>query len=145
MAKVNFIDDCTINVVVRDGESFTLKTYFPVPKEEQQEISCILASSFDQYFSEDKTSMVYDVLMHTTFTAGFSFSWESSDRSEYRQYIGSRIRQLRESKNIEAKALAKLANVDAANLSRIEQGRYSVGLDVLSRIAKVLGVKVDLI
>ncbi|NDV14863.1 helix-turn-helix domain-containing protein [Muricauda sp. TY007] len=35
--------------------------------------------------------------------------------------------------------------MDAANLSRIEQGRYSVGLDILSRISEVLGVKVDLV
>ncbi len=78
-------------------------------------------------------------------SAGFSFYYKGSERSEERKYIGSRIRQLREKKGMEAKALAKLANIDAANLSRIERGRYSVGLDVLSRIANALGAKVDLI
>ena len=38
-----------------------------------------------------------------------------------------------------------LAGIDAANLSRIEQGKYSVGLDILSRIAFVLGAHIDLV
>jgi len=41
--------------------------------------------------------------------------------------------------------LSQLANIDAANLSRIEQGRYSVGLDVLSKIALALGAKIEMI
>ncbi len=48
-------------------------------------------------------------------------------------------------KNIEAKMLAQIANIDAANLSRIEQGRYSVGLDILSRITFALGAKIELV
>lgn len=75
----------------------------------------------------------------------------NGDREEERIFlhqervrIGLRIRELRKEKNIEAKTLAKIANIDAANLSRIEQGRYAVGLDVLSRIALVLGAKVEL-
>ena len=52
---------------------------------------------------------------------------------------------MRKEKNIEAKLLSQLANIDAANLSRIEQGRYSVGLDVLSKIALALGAKVELV
>jgi transcriptional regulator with XRE-family HTH domain len=46
---------------------------------------------------------------------------------------------------MEAKQLAMLADIDAANLSRIEQGRYSVGLDILSKISQALGVKIDLV
>lgn len=145
MTKVTFLDNSTINVVALDGETFTLKTYLPVSKEEQREITRLLASSFEENFSDDKTSMIYWVLMKMMSSAGFSFYYEGSDRSEDRKYIGSRIRQLREKKGMEAKALAKLANIDAANLSRIERGRYSVGLDVLSRIANALGAKVDLI
>ena len=50
-----------------------------------------------------------------------------------------------EEKGIEAKDLAKLANIDAANLSRIEQGKYSVGLDILSKLAFVLGYHIDFV
>lgn len=145
MTKVTFLDNSTINVVALDGETFTLKTYLPVPKNEQQDIARLLAYCFEENFSDDKTSMVYWVLMDTLSNAGFSFYYAGSDRSEDRRYIGSRIRQLREKKGMEAKLLAKLAHIDAANLSRIESGQYSVGLDVLSRIANALGAKVDLI
>ena len=75
----------------------------------------------------------------------FSFSYIGSDRSEERERIGARIRQLREDKGIEAKHLALMANIDAANLSRIEKGKYSVGFDILTKIANALGVKVDLV
>jgi transcriptional regulator with XRE-family HTH domain len=59
--------------------------------------------------------------------------------------MGKKIRKIREEKGIEAKDLAKLANIDAANLSRIEQGKYSVGLDILSKIAFVLGCQIDIV
>ena len=89
--------------------------------------------------------MVYFVFCDAQANAGFSFSYAGSDRSEERERIGAKIRQLREVKGMEAKQLAVLADIDAANLSRIEQGKYSVGLDILTRIANVLGVKVDLV
>ena len=62
-----------------------------------------------------------------------------------RQRIGKRIREIREGKNIEAKVLAKLSGVDAANICRIEQGKHSVGIDVLSKLANALGYKVELV
>ena len=145
MTKVTFLDNSTLNVVALDGEAITLKTYLPVPKNEQQDIARLLEYCFEENFSDDKSSMIYWVLMDTLSNAGFSFYYAGSDRSEDRKYIGSRIRQIREKKRMEARVLAKLAHIDAANLSRIESGRYSVGLDVLSRIANALGAKVDLI
>jgi len=77
---------------------------------------------------------------------GVSFMGMSSgDRQGERTRIGKKIRQIREEKGIEAKDLAKLANIDAANLSRIEQGKYSVGLDILSKLAFVLGYHIDIV
>lgn len=145
MTKVNFLDSSTIEVVVRDGEKFTLKSHLPVHYTKQKAIAHALAQSFDANFSDDKTSMVYWVLMDMMASAGFSFSYDSSDRSIERERIGERIRQLRESKGMEAKQLATLTDIDASNLCRIEQGRYSVGLDILSKISQALGAKVDLV
>ncbi len=145
MTKAKFLDDTTINVVALDGETFTLKTYFPVAEDEQQAVANFLADSFEKNFSKDKSSMVYFVFCDAQANAGFSFSYAGSDRSEERKRIGARIRQLREDKGMEAKQLATLVKIDAANLSRIEQGRYSVGLDILTKIADALGVKVDLV
>ncbi len=145
MTKAIFLDETTINVVVLDGETFILKTHFPVSKEKQLTITKSLAHYFEKNFSDDKSSMVYWVLMDMMVNLGFSFYYESSNLSEERQRIGARIRQLRKDKGMEAKQLAVLANIDTANLSRIEQGKYSVGVDILSKISNVLGVKVNLI
>ncbi len=83
--------------------------------------------------------MVYWVLMKMLANHSFGFSYGGSDRSSDRERIGTKIRHLREEKGMEAKQLAMLTGIDAANLSRIEQGRYSVGFDILSKISKALG------
>lgn len=67
------------------------------------------------------------------------------DKGEERKRIGQRIRELRRENNMEAKALAMRVGIDASNLSRIEQGHYSVGFDTLNKIANALGAKVDLV
>ena len=145
MTKANFLDETTIYVVARDGETFTLKTYLHVSKEEQQTVASFLEQSFEKNFSNDKLRMIYWVLMDVMANGGFSFYSAGSDRSEERKRIGKRIRELREKNGVEAKHLATMVNIDAANLSRIEQGKYSVGLDILTKIAHVLNVKVDLV
>ena len=52
--------------------------------------------------------------------------------------IGSRIRELRKEKGYSTRKLAELAEITSANVVNIENGKYSVGLDVLSRICKAL-------
>ena len=66
-------------------------------------------------------------------------------QNEDRARIGKRIREIREEQKMDAKQLALRTGIDAANISRIEQGKYSVGLDVLSKLANALGYKVDLV
>ena len=68
-----------------------------------------------------------------------------NDKYDERKRIGERIKELRKKRNIDAKTLAYRIGIDASNLSRIEQGHYSVGLDILSRIAYALGAKIDLV
>ena len=145
MTKVIFLDSSTIEVIALDGEIFTLKSHLPVHYTRQKSIAQALAKYFNENFSDDKSSMVYWVLMKMLANDGFGFSYENSDRSAERERIGKKIRQLREDKGMEAKQLAMLTNIDAANLSRIEQGRYSVGFDILTKISQALGVKVDLV
>lgn len=59
--------------------------------------------------------------------------------------IGKRIREIRERAHWDAKTLAQNAKVDRGNLCRIEQGKYSVGLDTLSRIAQSFDMEVDFV
>jgi DNA-binding XRE family transcriptional regulator len=145
MTKAKFTDSTTIHVVAKDGETFVLRTHLSIKIEEQKIYSKLLARYFDENFSDDKSSMVYWVLMKMMSNHGLSFYYESSDRSKERERIGLRIKQMREMLNMEAKHLALLTNIDAANISRIEQGRYSVGFDILSKIALAVGARIDLV
>lgn len=63
--------------------------------------------------------------------------------NEERKRIGAKIKALREEINMEAKALSLITGIDAANLSRIEQGKCSAGIDTLTKIANALGYKLD--
>jgi transcriptional regulator with XRE-family HTH domain len=74
-----------------------------------------------------------------------AFAVMEPKRSEERKRIGERIKELRKKKNLDAKTLASRIGIDASNLSRIEQGHYSVGFDILSKIANALNAKVDIV
>lgn len=67
------------------------------------------------------------------------------DKMEERQRIGARIKELRQKQKIDARTLAVRAGIDASNLSRIEQGHYSVGLDILAKIANALNARVEIV
>ena len=64
--------------------------------------------------------------------------------TEKRLIMGQRIRELRTEQGLTLQQLADYAGVTRANLSNIEGGRYSVGLDVLNRIAIALGVELKM-
>lgn len=68
-----------------------------------------------------------------------------TSRDEERIRIGNRIKEIRDEKGLDAKTLSQLAGIDAANLCRIEQGKVSVGIDILSKIARAVGYKIDFI
>jgi DNA-binding XRE family transcriptional regulator len=157
MIQAKFVDDFTIEVIAQDGEKFTWNTYFPTPKTYQQHYAERLAYYFQKYYEDnmgDSTgmSMQYWVWIQMNYYEGLGINGGKGDRDDERIFlhqervkIGAKIRELRKEKNIEAKTLAQIANIDAANLSRIEQGRYSVGIDILSKIALALGAKIELV
>ena len=152
MIQARFVDDSTIEVIAQDGEKFTWNTHFPTPKQNQQYFERRFAYYFQKYSDDNiNMSLGYWIWIKMNYDEGLGIYGGKGDREEERIFlnqervrIGARIRELRKEKNIEAKMLAQIAYIDAANLSRIEQGRYSVGLDVLSRIALALGAKVEL-
>ena len=157
MIQAKFADDFTMEVTAQDGEKFIWKTLFSTPKQNQQYYAERLAYYFEKYFKDnigDDTGMgmQYWIWIQMTYYEGLTINGGKGDREDERIFlnqerirIGARIRELRKEKNIEAKKLSQLANIDAANLSRIEQGRYSVGIDVLSKIALALNSKIELI
>lgn len=60
-----------------------------------------------------------------------------------RLYIGKRIAMLRAENGMTQAELADKAGIKREHVSRIEAGRYSVGLDILSRIAKAFNTNID--
>ncbi len=157
MIQARFVDDFTIEVTAQDEEKFVWKTLFPTPKQDQQYYAERLAYYFGKYFKDnirDNTGMgmQYWIWIQMTYYEGLAIEGGKGDREgerillyQERVRIGARIRKLRKEKNIEAKMLAQIANIDAANLSRIEQGKYSVGIDILSKLAFVLGCHIDIV
>ena len=64
---------------------------------------------------------------------------------ETRKRIGSRISELRKSKGVTIRKLADATGINKGNISRIENGRYSAGLDVLGKMAHALGCKIEVV
>ena len=54
------------------------------------------------------------------------------------------IRAIRMERGMSQTDLAAAAGITIANLSRIEAGKFSVGLDILNKIAVALGVTLKL-
>jgi transcriptional regulator with XRE-family HTH domain len=60
-----------------------------------------------------------------------------------RQPLGDAVRAAREAKGLTQAALAEAADVHRITLVRIEQGQMMPTIEVLTRIADVLGVSLD--
>lgn len=94
------------------------------------------------YLGEDDIPIVLDRIAEYFMVKPLYFK---RDKNHERVRIGSSIRTIREKKNIEAKELAMKADMDAANLSRIEKGKFSTGIDTLGKIASALDSKIEII
>lgn len=147
-SSAQIINDREVEVIAPDGEVFTLNCpigrYFDETYKNYQ--LHWLEILFDKYHSPDREMMFRNILSDSMVYGncpinGVSVGTWYLDRAR----IGARIREMREERDMEAKELAKLAGIDASNLSRIENGKYSVGFDVLSKIAAALGKKVDFV
>jgi DNA-binding Xre family transcriptional regulator len=157
MVEAKFIDDKTIEIIAQDGEKLTWTTYFPIRKQSQDHYIERLVYNYEKYYKDNMgettgMSMFYWVWNQLNYYEGIGIASLKAEKDEERNLlnnervrIGARIRELRKEKNIEAKQLAQIANIDAANLSRIEQGRYSVGIDILSKVVLALGAKIELV
>ena len=140
-----FIDNKTLVVIDPEEEVFKISFLFPIETGDLGMVAAYVANSFDRNYSQDKSLMVYFVFCDVQANLGFSFSSWSSDREKERSRIGARLKEIREKKKMEAKNVARIAGIDPSNLSKIEAGKYSVGLDILSKIANAIGANVDIV
>ena len=138
-----------VEVTAPDGEVFTVMCQIGanLSKESQEHELRWLEVLFDKNFSDNKEKMINNIWRESFQfgIAGGMLGISAGTRHKDRARMGKRIRAIREERGIDARDLARLAGIDAANFSRIENGKYSVGLDILSKIALALGKKVDLV
>lgn len=67
------------------------------------------------------------------------------ENNDIRKKVGNRIKDLRTQQHLSQQQLADLAGVTKANICNIERGAYSVGLDILNKIATALHAEIQLI
>ena len=81
------------------------------------------------------------------------FDWKVVDSYDYpikrdiyqRLRIGKEIQSMRQNCALTQLELSEKANVTRANIAKIEAGRYSVGFDVLQRVASALDADVNIV
>ena len=66
-------------------------------------------------------------------------------KEDERLRIGQRIAELRKELGLTQQDVADRTGLQRNHLSRIEQGRYSVGFDTLQAIAEALGGNIDIV
>lgn len=146
-SRAQILDMYYVEVQTPDGELF--KIVSDLAKYDSDEykgyVLHLIEFIFDRNFSEDKETMISRIQREFLLNAVPSMGMDSGNRQDERVRIGKRIRDLREKKRMEARDLALLTGIDAANISRIEQGKYSIGVDILSRICIILDAHLDLI
>jgi len=59
--------------------------------------------------------------------------------------IGKRIAEIRKEKGISQVRLAKEAGMHQPDISRVESGKHAISINVLNKIARVLGVHIELV
>ena len=62
-----------------------------------------------------------------------------------RERIGRRIAEIRKNKGLSQARLAEIVGIAPGNIARIETGKYSTGIDLLSKIGLGLGVRLDFV
>ena len=146
-SRAQILDNHFVEVQTSDGEIFRIMSDLAKydSDEYKKYVLHLIEFIFDRNFSDDKENMCNRISREFILNAVPSMGMDFGNRQRERVRIGKRIRELRESKKMEARDLALLTGIDAANLSRIEQGKYSTGVDILSSIAIVLDAHLDLI
>lgn len=144
--KVKFVSLNKVAVETPQGERFTVGLSGVVPIELQEQDAQIIAFLFDKYYQGDPAVIMGPIYREMLRMGCWAHPyWYGPNRNDERERIGARIRSLREERNLEAKDLAKYADIDASNLSRIEKGKFSPGLDVLCKIAAAMDCSVEII
>lgn len=144
-----FTDPLRLRVETSEGDVFILGFRSTMNYQIEQQYDgfvtkCVIAL-FDEYYKGNDNALWGPIMRGFYRNQIDPFFWCINDRDKERERIGERIKELRKEQNIDAKTLAKRIGIDAGNLSRIEQGKFSVGVDILNKIASALNMRLDFV
>lgn len=148
-SKVTYLDPLKVLVETPQGEKFIIGFHSEMNYQWEQQANVpfidFFASLFDNYYKGDERVIMGEInrqLIIHHFEPVFSYG---RDPIQNRVIMGERIRELREQKNMDLLMLASKSGIQPNTLKRIEAGKFSVDLDVLSKIAQGLGMKLDFV
>lgn len=147
--KVVYLDPKRVWVETPQGEKFILGFCSEMNYQWEQQVNIpftdFLASLFDNFYNGDPNEIMGKItqqLMINGFESVISFQ---RDPIQNRVIMGERIHELRIQKQMDIVTLAFKSNIQPNTLKRIESGKFSADLDVLSQIAQGMGMKIDFI
>ena len=147
MSNSYFIDKNRLEVEANNGDvyilGFTSPMVYQMEQQSDKYITRCVDAIFDKYY--DGADSIWGAVAREMYKCGIAFLWAFPNKDIERERIGSRIKEIRTMQKIDAKELAQRVGIDAGNLSRIEKGRFSVGLDILCKIAGALNMKIDFV
>ncbi len=134
-----------VRVELSNGQRYSIGYWGLIYVEAPQIYGRVLQHILDQFEESEETDLKAYLQAFYARAKDNSLMYVIPDDNDERERIGRAIRELRTMRMMDAKRLAAMANIDPANISRIEQGRYSVGLDVLCRIADALDSRIEIV
>ena len=134
-----------VRVELSNGQRYNIGYWGLIYVEAPEIYGRVLQHILDQFEESEETDLKAYLQSFYARAKDNSLMYVIPDDNGERERIGRLIRELRSARKMDAKRLAVMANIDPANISRIEQGKYSVGLDVLCRIADALNSHIDIV
>ena len=112
-SKAKVVSPKRLEITAKDGEKFEIMSSIGSYTDEKTRLSMLnlLEGIFDRNFSEDKEEMVSNVWREAVASGIHILGIQSGTREQDRIRIGSRIRQIREQRGLEAREVAHLAGV----------------------------------
>lgn len=134
-----------VKVEMTSGDVYNIGFLSLMPARDQQRYRAAISKFLNEFETGESDDMFNYLARRMVQNLMVMPLYIMPDRNDERARIGRRIKELRDRRNMEAKTLSQKTDIDAANLCRIEQGKYSAGLDMLCKIATALDAKVDII
>lgn len=68
----------------------------------------------------------------------------SENNIDHRIEIGNRIAEIRKQRGLTQSELSEITGLQQVNISKIENGKYNVSIDILNRVCRALEVEIKI-